>query len=128
MDAALLLKDPPILLASSSAPNSSKLAGGFYRDAKICPDGTCVLLHAEDRSISLYDFTDEGSIWVPRWTFLPPDAVLSYEWFPGASSTNPAMFAFAIAIKDHPIQLLDGFNHTVRSESLDERKLLTILQ
>lgn len=47
------------------------------------------------------------------WTYQPPDSILSYEWFPNASPSNPPYFAFAVGVKDHPVQLLDGADHRV---------------
>ena len=47
------------------------------------------------------------------WVYRPPDALLSFEWFPGATSAVSAMFAFAVAVKDHPVHLLDGADHSV---------------
>lgn len=51
--------------------------------------------------------------WKPRWNWRPSDALLSYEWFPGATSLSPPFFAFAAAVKDHPIHLLDGSDQRV---------------
>lgn len=51
--------------------------------------------------------------WQPEWTYHPPDSILSFEWFPNASPSNPPFFAFAVGIKDHPVHLLNGFDHQV---------------
>ncbi|KAL8278733.1 hypothetical protein RQP46_008802 [Phenoliferia psychrophenolica] len=117
---AVAFASPPALVAGARAPlpRSARPASrdAFFRDAKICPDSTCVLAAAEDRSLSLFDLTNEASPeWKPRWTWQPSDALLSYEWFPGATSLNPPFFAFTAAVKDHPIHLLDGNDQRVRA-------------
>ncbi|ORY74295.1 WD40-repeat-containing domain protein [Leucosporidium creatinivorum] len=116
----LVLREPPALVVSA-AP-STRAAGkqrcNFFRDAKVSPDGSCALVLAEDRSLSLYIIPSSSSSeqdWLPEWTYHPPDAVLSYEWFPRASPANPPYFAFAVGVKDHPVQLLDGSDHRIRA-------------
>ncbi|GAA5906391.1 uncharacterized protein JCM6883_005534 [Sporobolomyces salmoneus] len=114
-------------IASSSAPNSSlKDSGAFFRDARICPDGSRVLASADDRSLSLIPLPEIGSnsssspspsisTLSPRWKHEPSDSLLSYDWYPGASSTDPSMFAFALGVKDHPVHLLDGNDRRIRA-------------
>ncbi|KAG0667584.1 hypothetical protein C6P46_000121 [Rhodotorula mucilaginosa] len=51
----------------------------------------------------------------PAWTHAPPDAVHSSAWYPGASAYDPAMFAFATGVKDHPVHLLDGHDRRIRA-------------
>lgn len=108
---------PPVILAGATAPlRRTRPGDAFYRDAQVCPDGTCLLAAAEDRSLSLFDMPGSDiSSWTPRWTWKPSDALLSYQWFPGATSLNVPYFAFAAAIKDHPIHLLDGTDRRVRA-------------
>ncbi|GAA5975875.1 hypothetical protein JCM10908_005311 [Rhodotorula pacifica] len=116
---------PPKQILSAPAPNSSKRAvDAFYRDAILCPDGSCVLATADDRSLSLYPLSPGGSDQPvastskhinPAWTHQPSDAVLSSTWYPGASAYDPAMFAFATGVKDHPVHLLDGNDRRVRA-------------
>lgn len=114
----LLLRDPPTLY-QSSVP--STISNPFFKDGKISPCGSVILVLGEDRSLSLFDLTEDSveAIWTPRWIYTPPDSILSYEWFPGATQVNPAYFAFVVAVKDHPIQLLDGSDYSVSSLRLD---------
>lgn len=51
----------------------------------------------------------------PVWTHSPPDSLISSAWYPGASSADPAMFTFAVGVKDHPVHLLDGNDRRVRA-------------
>ncbi|GAA5946316.1 hypothetical protein JCM3765_000195 [Sporobolomyces pararoseus] len=120
---AVTLDSPPKCIASSTAPNSSlKDSGAFFRDSRICPDGSCLLASADDRSLSLIClpqteselFSPPSSI-TPTWKHEPSDSLLSYDWYPGASSSNPSMFAFAVGVKDHPIHLLDGNDRRIRA-------------
>ncbi|GAA5919723.1 hypothetical protein JCM1841_000770 [Sporobolomyces salmonicolor] len=116
---SLSLAQSPVRLAGAPAPNaSSKSSGPFFRDAQICPDGSCVLGAADDRSLSLFSLPSQSGpfpSWAPSWTYQPPDSLLSYAWYPGASSADPAMFAFTVGVKDHPVQLLDGTDQRVRA-------------
>ncbi|GAA5977536.1 hypothetical protein JCM5350_004726 [Sporobolomyces pararoseus] len=123
---AVTLDSPPKCIASLTAPNSSlKDSGAFFRDARICPDGSCLLASADDRSLSLIPLpqteseisalTDSTSTLTPTWKYEPPDSLLSYDWFPGASNSDPSMFAFAVGVKDHPIHLLDGNDRRIRA-------------
>ncbi|GAA6014510.1 hypothetical protein JCM8202_001564 [Rhodotorula sphaerocarpa] len=115
---------PPERIAAAAAPNSSsRAADAFFRDARLCPDGSCVLATAEDRSLSLLPLPFDPDTPVastsrqlePAWTHKPPDSVLSAAWYPGASAYDPAMFAFAAGVKDHPVQLWDGSDRRVRA-------------
>ncbi|GAA5866550.1 hypothetical protein JCM3774_004011 [Rhodotorula dairenensis] len=116
---------PPTLLAAAPAPNSSKRAvDAFYRDALLCPDGSCVLATADDRSQSLFPLPQTGSehpvastskLAEPAWVHTPSDAVHASAWYPGASAYDPAMFAFATGVKDHPVHLLDGNDRRIRA-------------
>ncbi|GAA5933868.1 WD40 repeat domain-containing protein [Sporobolomyces koalae] len=97
-------------------------SGAFFRDARICPDGTCALALADDRSLSLFALpnSNENSSTVRSplsqvWNHEPSDSLLSYDWYPGASSTDPSMFAFAVGVKDHPVHLLDGHDQRIRA-------------
>ncbi|GAA5869003.1 hypothetical protein JCM16303_000333 [Sporobolomyces ruberrimus] len=117
----LTLESRPTCIASSTAPNTSgRDSGAFYRDARICPDGSCVLASADDRSLSLIPLTSSQSSSTPTslspsWTHQPPDSLLSYDWYPGASIADPSMFAFAVGVKDHPVHLLDGNDRRIRA-------------
>ncbi|KAJ8296005.1 Telomerase Cajal body protein 1 [Rhodotorula toruloides] len=123
--ADLLFSSPPKLLGGSPSLNSSKrTSDAFFRDVQLCPDGSCLLATAEDRSLSLFPLTDEqvapepstsSSTLSPVWTHSPPDSLISSAWYPGASSPNPAMFTFAVGVKDHPVHLLDGNDRRVRA-------------
>ncbi|KAM0788492.1 hypothetical protein ACM66B_001624 [Microbotryomycetes sp. NB124-2] len=133
MDAStssLTLDSAPRIVARAWAPPQPAhlKSNPFFRTLRVCPDGSCALVLAEDRSLSLFRMHDtppspnrdpeprENQIeWQPEWTFRPPDSILSFEWFPGASSTNLVYFAFVVAIKDHPVQLLDGSDCRVRA-------------
>ncbi|GAA6062623.1 hypothetical protein JCM10212_000285 [Sporobolomyces blumeae] len=121
LDSPERFTSPPVRLASATAPNSSvKDSGAFFRDAKICPDASCILTNADDRSLSLYRLPSQSVVsnqrdLDPVWTHSPSDSVLSYDWYPGASIADPAMFAFAVGVKDHPVQLLDGNDRRVRA-------------
>ncbi|GAA5834059.1 hypothetical protein JCM11251_003606 [Rhodosporidiobolus azoricus] len=112
---------PPKCIAGAAAPDHSKRHGdAFFRDVDVCPDGSCLLATGDDRSLSLFTTPSIPSEPSPAsvgpyWTHLPSDALLSTAWYPGASSSDPAMFAFAAAVKDHPVTLLDGFSRTVRA-------------
>ncbi|KAK4058494.1 hypothetical protein OIO90_000656 [Microbotryomycetes sp. JL221] len=53
--------------------------------------------------------------WKPQWTYRPPDSIVSFEWYPYATSHEPAYFAFIIGIKDHPVQLLDATDLRIRA-------------
>ncbi|GAA5953422.1 hypothetical protein JCM10213_003079 [Rhodosporidiobolus nylandii] len=121
---ALSFSQPPARVASAGAPNSSaKPTDAFFRDASICPDGSCVLAAAEDRSLSLFPLPSDLSptspseppSLEPHWTHTPPDSLLSTAWYPGASIADPSMFAFAVGVKDHPVHLLDGYSKRVRA-------------
>ncbi|GAA5974258.1 hypothetical protein JCM11641_003361 [Rhodosporidiobolus odoratus] len=112
---------PPTRIASAPAPNKHKnRSDSFFRDASICPDGSCVLASGDDRSLSLCALPSSGSDFsstclAPQWTHQPSDSLLSTAWYPGASSADPAMFAFAAAVKDHPVHLLDGNDRRIRA-------------
>ncbi|POY76756.1 hypothetical protein BMF94_0005 [Rhodotorula taiwanensis] len=116
---------PPHLVAAASAPSASKrTTDAFFRDALLCPDGSCLLATADDRSLSLYALPFGGdeqqpvastSKLEPAWTHMPSDSVLSSAWYPGASAYDPAMFTFATGVKDHPVHLLDGNDRRVRA-------------
>lgn len=58
----------------------------------------------------------------PAWTHAPPDAVNSSAWYPGASAYDPAMFAFATGVKDHPVHLLDGHDWRVSAPTVSHLK------
>ncbi|GAA6005168.1 hypothetical protein JCM11491_002601 [Sporobolomyces phaffii] len=117
------LESCPTCIASSAAPNSSgRDTGAFYRDVRICPDGSCALASADDRSLSLLplprpDFADslEPSSLSTSWTHHPSDSLLSFDWYPGASISDPTMFAFAAGVKDLPVHLLDGNDQRIRA-------------
>ncbi|GAA6050921.1 hypothetical protein NBRC10513_000853 [Rhodotorula toruloides] len=121
----LSLSSPPGFLAGSPCPNSSeRTSDAFFRDVQLCPDGSCLLATAEDRSLSLFPLTDEqvapepstsSATLSPVWTHSPPDSLISSAWYPGASSADPAMFTFAVGVKDHPVHLLDGNDRRVRA-------------
>lgn len=119
---ALLLKDSPALYQSAA---TQTISNPFFRDGKISPCGSVILVLGEDRSLSLFDLTEYSrkAIWTPLWIYVPPDSILSYEWFPGATKKNPAYFAFVVAVKDHPIQLLDGSDYSVSSLPLVYRMI-----
>ncbi|GAA5855811.1 hypothetical protein JCM8547_000366 [Rhodosporidiobolus lusitaniae] len=116
---AVSFSHPPARLAGAAAPSGSN--GGseaFFRDATLSPDGSCVLAAAEDRSLSLFPLPSDGfssPSLVPSWTHQPSNSLLSTAWYPGASLHDPAMFAFAAAVKELPIHLLDGNDRRVRA-------------
>ncbi|GAA6051645.1 hypothetical protein JCM3770_001209 [Rhodotorula araucariae] len=121
--ALVSFSSPPARIAAAPAPNHAKeTADAFYRDLQICPDGSCVLATAEDRSLSLYQLspdlpmpsTSEHTLDV-AWTHTPSDSLLSSAWYPGASLADPAMFTFAVGVKDHPVHLLDGNDRRIRA-------------
>ncbi|GAA6011352.1 hypothetical protein JCM10207_008310 [Rhodosporidiobolus poonsookiae] len=121
---SLAFSQPPARLAAAAAPTPPREThDAFFRDVNICPDGSCLLATADDRSLSLYPLADlpsspspsSSSTLEPYWTHRPSDSVLSTAWYPGASSADPSMFAFAAAVKDHPVHLLDGSGRTVRA-------------
>ncbi|GAA5858511.1 hypothetical protein JCM5353_007101 [Sporobolomyces roseus] len=116
---ALTLDSPPTRIASANAPNASQRdSGAFFRDARICPDGSRVLTAADDRSLSLYPLPSQtltSPQLAPHWIHSPSDSLLSFDWYPGASSADPSMFAFAMGVKDHPVHLLDGNDRRIRA-------------
>ncbi|GAA5913377.1 hypothetical protein JCM6882_004104 [Rhodosporidiobolus microsporus] len=118
---SLSFAHPPKFLAGAAAPNhSQKSEDAFFRDVDVCPDGSCVLAAGDDRSLSLFTLPSTSAPASPAplnpyWTHLPSDTLLSTAWYPGASSADPSMFAFAAAVKDHPVTLLDGFERRVRA-------------
>ncbi|KAI5481720.1 hypothetical protein MNV49_002946 [Pseudohyphozyma bogoriensis] len=99
-------------MEEQTVPTALRPSDAFFRDAKSCYDGTCVLAAAEDRSLSLYPLSTSTppstTLWSPTRVYTPSDALLSYEWFPGASPLNAPYFAFCVGVKDHPVHLLDG--------------------
>ncbi|GAA6003221.1 WD40 repeat domain-containing protein [Rhodotorula paludigena] len=123
----LAFSSPPARIATAPAPNrSDKPADAFFRDLQICPDGSCVLATAEDRSVSLFALPSDVPDETPTpstsahtldaaWTYSPPDSLFSSAWYPGATSADPAMFSFAVGVKDHPVHLLDGADQRVRA-------------
>ncbi|GAA5852394.1 hypothetical protein JCM9279_001188 [Rhodotorula babjevae] len=125
--ATLSFSSPPTRLAAAAAPNHGKeTADAFFRDVQLCPDGSCALATAEDRSLSLFALPSHVDQAAPTastlavtldaaWTHLPSDSLLSTAWFPGASIGDPAMFSFAAGVKDHPVHLLDGNDQRVRA-------------
>ncbi|GAA5925713.1 hypothetical protein JCM3775_001481 [Rhodotorula graminis] len=125
--ATLSFSSPPTRLAAAAAPNHGKdNADAFFRDVQLCPDGSCALATAEDRSLSLFvlpSHVDEAAPTASTsavtldaaWTHLPSDSLLSTAWYPGASIGDPAMFSFAAGVKDHPVHLLDGNDQRVRA-------------
>ncbi|GAA6037253.1 hypothetical protein JCM8097_008645 [Rhodosporidiobolus ruineniae] len=119
--AAVSFSMAPGRVAGAPAPQPSKKPhDAFFRDASICPDGSCVLAAGDDRSLSLFalpsdlDSSSSSSL-QPAWTHQPSDSLLSTAWYPGASAANPNMFAFAVGVKDHPVHLLDGNDRRVRA-------------
>ncbi|KAM0754411.1 WD40 repeat-like protein [Meredithblackwellia eburnea MCA 4105] len=109
----------PTLLFSASTPSkptprkrrSNAHSNAFFREAQLCPDGTYLLAHSEDRSLSLFNLpptTTSGTHWIPEWSHHPPASLLSFAWFPGATSTNPPYFAFVTGTRDQPVHLLDA--------------------
>ncbi|GAA5847175.1 hypothetical protein JCM3766R1_001825 [Sporobolomyces carnicolor] len=97
---------PLVCIASSSAPSSSS-SSAFFRDASICPDGSTLLASADDRSLSHLSMSTPTAL-SKRWKYDSADSLVSYDWFPGARHDDPQMFAFTVAVKDHPVTLLDA--------------------
>ncbi|SCV67852.1 BQ2448_5463 [Microbotryum intermedium] len=113
---------PTLVRSAKAAPVTSRRlqhsSSAFFRNAKVSSDGSCALVAADDRSLSLYMIAPTSTSyepWTPLWHYTPPDALLSFEWFPHASPSNPPYFAFVVAVKDHPVQLLDGADHRLRA-------------
>ncbi|KDE03416.1 hypothetical protein MVLG_06082 [Microbotryum lychnidis-dioicae p1A1 Lamole] len=113
---------PTLARSAAAAPVSSRRlqqsSSAFFRNAIISSDGSCALVAADDRSLSLYMIaptSTSAAPWTPVWHYTPPDALLSFQWFPHASPSNPPYFAFVVAVKDHPVQLLDGSDHRLRA-------------
>ncbi|KAG0140721.1 hypothetical protein CROQUDRAFT_664803 [Cronartium quercuum f. sp. fusiforme G11] len=122
----------PTKLATSNSFGSS-LPHNLLRCAKWSSDGSTILTEAEDRVIRLFnnhsskdldkfvpstDSSEKHSHtkdWKPFQEIEAADAVLSTCWFPFSRFDDPARYCFAMAVKDHPIHLLDAADGRLRA-------------
>ncbi|KAH9458288.1 hypothetical protein MJO29_005403 [Puccinia striiformis f. sp. tritici] len=105
----------------------SNFPSNLLRVAKWSSDGSTVLTEAEDRTIRLFMSSDcdtqvscddnphRSSSWEPTADFPMADALLSTCWFPYSSINDPSRYCFVVAVKDHPIHLLDASDGRIRA-------------
>ncbi|KAI7954951.1 hypothetical protein MJO28_005351 [Puccinia striiformis f. sp. tritici] len=116
-----LIKQATTKTIRSNFPNN------LLRVAKWSSDGSTVLTEAEDRTIRLFMSSDcdtqvscddnphRSSSWEPTADFPMADALLSTCWFPYSSINDPSRYCFVVAVKDHPIHLLDASDGRIRA-------------
>lgn len=113
------LVDAPTGLASlqrrKTAPfRSFRCAWTIFRLMLRLPELTRPALNRTDEQVAPEPYTSSSTL-SPIWNHSPPDSLISSAWYPGASSADPAMFTFAVGVKDHPVHLLDGNDRRVRA-------------
>jgi hypothetical protein len=104
----------------------------FPRQAAVCPDGDSLLSLTDDRKLTChalcvgpetlcYDLLVCAS---PRedavgWSLRPAtshktgSAVLTFAWYPFATTSTPGFYCFLESTRDTPIALVDGNTHKV---------------
>ncbi|XP_066584028.1 telomerase Cajal body protein 1 isoform X2 [Prorops nasuta] len=120
------LSTPKLLCEATEEYQSTDLYENFTKGCQWSPDGTCILVPAEDYRFRIYELpTDLYSGKVPlNWTkhtlksaLTVKEGGLIYDscWYPYMNSWDPATCCFLSTSKDSPAHLWDAFNGQIRA-------------
>ncbi|CAG7833837.1 unnamed protein product [Allacma fusca] len=122
----------PIFLAEASSEFSSC---EFLKGCKWAPDGSCLLTNSDDSKLRVFNFPENvshvqdwnnvssGSIqedrtWTSALSIREGGLIYDYNWYPFASSMDPATTVFLTTTKDTPIHLWDATYGNLRATYL----------
>jgi len=101
---ASVLRALPSADASAASERESSVAG-FFTQALMAPDGTCVLAAKEGDSVLRVFEGEREALWARETSA----AIYGAAWFPLMQSSKPETCAFAAMSKNTPVHLWDAF-------------------
>ncbi|KAJ3985551.1 WD40-repeat-containing domain protein [Lentinula detonsa] len=114
------LSHPPALDVTLTLTDDLKFPQNFARITKWCPDGSVYLSQCEDRSFQLGRpelMVPNDSNSNPQLTLQSrqPAPIVDFEWYPTATSKDPATFCFVSSVRECPVKLLDASDGRLRA-------------
>ncbi|KAJ3345257.1 Telomerase Cajal body protein 1 [Entophlyctis luteolus] len=88
----------------------------FFASCAWSPDGACLLAADSSRMLRVFNASPLYSPDVAEAVHVrASEPVYATAWFPRMSSADPESCLFAAALRDHPIQLFDAYDGSVRA-------------
>ncbi|KAI8833492.1 WD40-repeat-containing domain protein [Chytriomyces cf. hyalinus JEL632] len=112
---------------NNSTTTTTHNSNYHINNTQFSPDATCLLLTTSTRSIGILDTpqqlytplqageSEKNASFCVSVSFHSPEPIYSAAWFPAMRSSEPDSCAVAVALRDHPVQLIDAYSGNVRA-------------
>lgn len=129
---------PKLICTGTEEYKSTELYENFTKGCQWSPDGTCLLVPAEDFRIRLYDLPTElynGKIpsdftqtaFTPTLTVKEGGLIYDAYWYPFMNSWDPVTCCFLTASQESPIHLWDAFTGMLRATYRPYNQLVLLI-